>query len=124
MVGATKKADAERAAEKKKLEEKSKALIAAREKEMEKKKQAAEEAAKKPVDCQVAWNEEWSKCTKTCGSGEQKRTVKTVLVRAANDGKACPKEQTRACNIKKCTIIQKAKATVKKILGRFSFRRL
>ena len=53
-----------------------------------------------------------------------KTAVKTVLVRAANDGKACPKEQTRACNIKKCTIIQKAKATVKKILGRFSFRRL
>lgn len=49
------------------------------------------------VDCVVS---DWGTCTKTCGGGEQTRTIVTD---ASGNGKACP-ELKQACNTEACVI--------------------
>ena len=48
------------------------------------------------VDCK--WNK-WSDCNKSCGTGTQKRTIKTVAI---HGGKSCEGISTRICNANSC----------------------
>ena len=56
------------------------------------------------VDCQ--WNnfDDWTACSKTCGSGQQSRT-RTIMTEADNGGAACTgaTKETRECNTDSCT---------------------
>jgi hypothetical protein len=66
----------------------------------------AETCAKKacPVDCLTSDWSDFSKCTRACGRGEQKRT-RAILKRSAAGGKACgPTIQYTFCNSQKCSI--------------------
>jgi len=59
-----------------------------------------------PVDCEMAWIDNWSGCSATCGGGTQTREI-TVSVPAENGGKACPNPlptQTQACNEQPCPV--------------------
>merc|ERR1712078_406625 len=47
---------------------------------------------KEPVDCVVLWNP-FSECSVSCGGGEQKRSVKSIVRQPQHGGKACPKEE-------------------------------
>ena len=55
------------------------------------------------VDC--VWNDwdNWSSCSKLCGSGQQSRT-RTTKVAAQGGGKECigPKKSTKVCNAQVC----------------------
>lgn len=57
-----------------------------------------------PSHCSVsAWGE-WSKCTKTCGAGEQKR-VRTVVSKSDKGGYVCPKlTDERSCGDVACPV--------------------
>jgi hypothetical protein len=56
-----------------------------------------------PVDCEVAGWKAWSTCTKSCGTGSQKRSRPNV--EPLFGGKACPHyKETRACNVHPCPI--------------------
>jgi len=57
-----------------------------------------------PIDCQVnAWSA-WSACSATCGGGQQTRT-RTVKVKVANGGNACPPlVESQACHKHACPI--------------------
>lgn len=54
-----------------------------------------------PVDCEVAWNKEWSGCDKDCDSGTQTKSYK-IIKDQANGGRACPSIKTRTCNTFSC----------------------
>jgi hypothetical protein len=53
-----------------------------------------------PLDCSHVF-EPWMTCTKSCGSGVQRREV-TVKVQAELGGKSCPVAMERTCNTAPC----------------------
>jgi hypothetical protein len=54
------------------------------------------------IDCVESWND-WSTCTKTCGTGAQTRTF-DVDTTAAHGGDKCPTEQGRLCKRQACPV--------------------
>jgi hypothetical protein len=57
-----------------------------------------------PIDCLTSDWSDFSKCTRACGKGENKR-VRSIIKRAANGGKACgPTIQYTFCNTQRCSI--------------------
>jgi len=62
--------------------------------------------AKCPVDCLVsAWSNQWTGCTKSCGTGTQWDTRSIIRAASAWGGKACPiTRKTRSCNSHPCPI--------------------
>jgi hypothetical protein len=57
-----------------------------------------------PVDCLTSDWSDFSKCTRACGKGENKR-VRSIIKRASNGGKACgPIVQYTFCNTQRCAI--------------------
>jgi len=53
-------------------------------------------------DCEVSSWSSWTKCSKDCGGGEQKRT-RTVTKPASGGGKSCPAlTETKNCNTQQC----------------------
>jgi hypothetical protein len=56
-----------------------------------------------PVHCEYQWDA-WSACSKTCGGGQQTRTL-TVTVDSAHGGRSCPAKETRLCNKFNCPAV-------------------
>lgn len=57
-----------------------------------------------PVDCAMSKWTSWTTCTKTCGTGHQKR-ARSTRVTAYAGGKKCPhSSEARSCNTEKCAI--------------------
>uniref|UniRef100_A0A803WA16 Thrombospondin type-1 domain-containing protein 7A n=1 Tax=Ficedula albicollis TaxID=59894 RepID=A0A803WA16_FICAL len=55
------------------------------------------------VDCQLSPWSAWSQCSHSCGTGQMVRG-RSVLLRAAGEGRACPQQLTqhRSCPVKPC----------------------
>lgn len=55
------------------------------------------------VDCEVSDWTEWSSCSKTCGSGSQKRE-RSIVKQPKNNGKPCEGnfEETKTCEVEDC----------------------
>ena len=60
-----------------------------------------------PVDCEGDWDEEWSECSLTCGSGLQFKTYH-VTQEALYGGATCPAsdgaERQQTCNAQECPV--------------------
>merc|ERR1711871_492634 len=111
--------NAEKAAEEKaKIREKSQQLHSGKRLQEGQLKAEATANSKKAVDCAVEWSA-YTKCSKTCGGGTQKRTVKKVTRTPLHGGKVCPKEEVRDCNIKACSIAQRIVSRGRSIIKGF-----
>lgn len=55
-----------------------------------------------PADCDYEWGD-WGGCSENCGGGLQYRSPK-VAYKPANDGKACPSQEKKACNTAYCSV--------------------
>ncbi|XP_068051274.1 thrombospondin type-1 domain-containing protein 7B isoform X2 [Anomalospiza imberbis] len=56
------------------------------------------------VDCQLSPWSAWSQCSHTCGAGGQMVRGRSVVLRAAGEGRPCPEQLTqhRSCPVKPC----------------------
>ncbi|NWV59055.1 THS7B protein, partial [Malurus elegans] len=56
------------------------------------------------VDCQLSPWSAWSQCSHTCGAGGQMVRGRSVVLRAAGEGRRCPEQLTqhRSCPVKPC----------------------
>ena len=59
------------------------------------------------VDCEVSDWTEWSSCSKTCGSGFQKRE-RSIVKQPKNNGKPCEGnlDETKTCELEECYSMQ------------------
>jgi len=58
-----------------------------------------------PVNCKFTYEASWSKCTKTCGTGYQRKSL-VIITNGVHGGVLCPSatHQTRECNTKSCPV--------------------